>query len=74
MVSNSELFVERSVNVVVQVSGKFVKTLKVSNEIDNSQLKSLALGIAKNKIGNNVVKDVYIVLKKVENIVIVKSN
>ena len=72
--SNSELLVERSVNVAVQVNGKFVKTLKVSNEIDNEQLKSLALEIAKNKIGNNVVKNIYIVPRRVVNIVIIKSN
>ncbi|ABD45082.1 leucine--tRNA ligase [Ehrlichia chaffeensis str. Heartland] len=72
--ADSELLVERNVTIVVQVNGKFVKALTVANDIDDDQLKSMALEIAKNRIGGNVVKDIYVIPKRVINIVAVKPS
>ncbi|AAZ68329.1 leucine--tRNA ligase [Ehrlichia canis] len=70
--ADTELLIERNVNIAVQVNGKFIRTLTVANNIDNDQLKSMALEMAKNKIGNSVVKNVYIIPKRAVNIVIEK--
>ena len=72
--AKAELLIEKNIAIAIQVNGKFVKTLKVSNDIDDEQLKSLALEVAKNKIGNNVVKNMYVIPKRVVNIVIAKSH
>ena len=67
-----ELLIERNVNIAVQVNGKFIKTLTVANNVDDDHLKSMALEIAKNKVGNSIIKNIYIIPKRAVNIVIDK--
>ncbi|AHC39103.1 leucine--tRNA ligase [Ehrlichia muris] len=69
---DSELLIEKNITIAVQVNGKFVKALTVANNIDDSQLKAMALEIARNRIGKNVVENIYVIPKRVINIITVK--
>ena len=66
---DSELLVEKDITIAVQVNGKFVKTLTINNNIDDNQLKVMALETAKNRIGKNVVENIYVIPKRVINII-----
>ncbi|QXK93769.1 leucine--tRNA ligase [Neoehrlichia mikurensis] len=66
---NMKLLISNNVTIVVQVNGKFCKTLVVASNVDNEMLKNMSLDVVKYKITNKEVKDIYIIPNKVVNII-----
>ncbi|UWI82997.1 leucine--tRNA ligase [Wolbachia endosymbiont of Howardula sp.] len=67
--ANTTLLIDNMITVAIQINGKLFTTMRVTIDLSEGELQTIAMQVVSNKINVNQVRSVYIVQNKIVNIV-----